>query len=245
MKDLTAADNLGTLLMPSIQKALVGTLRIEIVEDIQNGLHFKGKKYFIAQILEDLANEHDFDLYKSYLSNPATSFSYWAKVYLEQHCQAKNNGETKLMTLAKICLQTIIKEITKVAYDLKDQYATTSGDGSDINEHCIDINSWLESFLGKINKIATTNWIPGSTTNDRNKKCKKSYFFTEVLIKNLNKTKDTILQEFEDQSSEMANVTEWNNPPHLILCNTLIDCTEQCPFCKEQCELTDPDHILN
>ena len=259
LKDETAADNLSTLLAPSIRKALVEILRIEIVEDIRSGPQFKGKKYFIAQILEDLANEHDFDLYKTYLSNSAKSFRYWAKVYVEQHCQAKHNEETKLIALAKVHLHTIIKDITKATYDLKEQYSgsdttkphceskedsmdcSTNPDNND-EKTCIEMNRWLEGFLEKLNKTLSVDSQEVQQMIGI-KKLKNLNIFTQRFINNLENEKNNILQKLKDQSTDMAEISEWNNPPHLVLCNTLIGCTEQCPFCKEQCELTDPDHL--
>ena len=263
--DQTAADNLHALLAPSIREALIEILRIEIVEDIRNGPQFKGKRYFIAQILEDLAKEHNFDLYKTYLSNSAESFRYWAKVYVGQHCQSNNNGETKLMVLAKVHLQTIIKEISEATNDLKKEYTITSDDGNDAytesynenkedsisastndddddDKNCIEMNQWLESFLKKLNKKLLINSQEVQQMIGT-KKLKNLNLFTKRFINNLMEEKDTILQDLKDQSTDIGKVTEWKNPPHLVLCNTLIGCTEQCPFCKEQCELTDPDHL--
>ena len=266
--DQTAADNLCALLAPSIRKALVEILRIEIVEDIRCGPQFKGKKYFIAQILEDLANVHNFDLYKTYLRNSAKSFKYWAKVYVVQHCQAKSklNGETKLVALAKLHLQTIIKDVIKATNDSKNEYTITSDDGAytescsenkedsidgstnsnddddNDNKNCIKMNQWLEGFLEKLNKTLS---IDSQEVQQMIgiKKLKDLSLFTKRFINNLENEKDTILQDFNDKGTDIGKVTEWKNPPHLVLCNTLIGCTEQCPFCKEQCELTDPDHL--
>ena len=260
--DQTAADNLLALLAPSIREALIEILRIEIVEDIRCGPQFKGKRYFIAQILEDLAKEHNFDLYKTYLSNSAESFRYWAKVYVEQHCQAKLNGETKLTALAKVHLQTIIKDVTEATNDLKKEYSITNDDGSDAytesycedpigdstnsndddDMNCIEMNQWLESFLEKLNKKLIINSQEVQQMIGT-KKLKNLNLFTRRFITNLMEEKHTILDDLKNQDTDISKVTEWKNPPHLVLCNTLIGCTEQCPLCDEQCELTDPDHL--
>ena len=262
LKDETAADNLCALLVSSIRKALVDILRIEIVEDMRSGPQFKRKKYFIAQILEDLANEHDFDLYKTYLKNSAKSFRYWAKAYVDQHCQRKYNGETKLVTLAKVHLQTIIKNITKATYDLKEQYTVTGDSANDTNtepycegkedsmdystnhdeKSCIEMTLWLEGFFEKLNKTLSidSQEVQQMIGIER---LKNLDIFTQQFIKNLGNEKDKILQELIDQSTDITRISKWNNPPYLVLCNTLIGCTEQCPFCQEQCEITDPDHL--
>ena len=45
-----------------------------------------------------------------------------------------------------------------------------------------------------------------------------------------------------DPNSKFSQITKWRTSPHLILCNSVVGCTAQCPFCGEQCELTDPNH---
>ena len=273
--DQTAADNLCGLLAPSIRTALVNILRIEIIQDMQNGPQFKGKKYFIAQILEDLAKEHDFDLYKTYLSNTPESFRYWAKAYVQQHCQTESNGEIKLVTLAKVHLHAVINNVTEATMDVKKQYTVNSdkgidtttepygeikessmdysnnnnyddddddNDDNDHGENYIEINHWLEGFLKKLNKILS---IDSQEVQQMigTKRIKNLDLFTKRFINNLVEEENTIIQDFRNQLAEISNITEWRNPPHLILCNTLIGCTEQCPFCKEHCEFTDPDHF--
>jgi len=240
----------------------VEILRIEIVEDIRNGPQFKGKKYFIVQILEDLANEHNFKLYKTYLSNIAGSFKYWAKVYVERHCQAEANDETRLMALAKVYLQTIIQNITEATHDLKKQftingnndsgtepYCESKEDSMDYftnpdndDEHCIEINTWLESFFKMCNKTLSVDSQEVQQMIGV-EKLKNLNLFTTQFINNITKEKEIILQDFADPSTDISKITNWENPPHMVLYNTLIGCTEQCPFCKEQCELTDPDHL--
>ena len=43
--------------------------------------------------------------------------------------------------------------------------------------------------------------------------------------------------------STVEKLTESAKSPHNVLYNSLIGCKEQCPFCKEQCELTDESHL--
>ena len=44
------------------------------------------------------------------------------------------------------------------------------------------------------------------------------------------------------QSSPLSQMDSWKKRPYDILCDKLLGCCEQCPFCKEQCELTTPNH---
>ena len=51
---------------------------------------------------------------------------------------------------------------------------------------------------------------------------------------------ESLLKDF--QSSPLSQMDSWSKRPYDILCKTLLGCCEQCPFCKEQCELTTPNH---
>ena len=37
-------------------------------------------------------------------------------------------------------------------------------------------------------------------------------------------------------------MTNWSNPPHIVLYDNLAGCCEVCPFCSEQYELADKKH---
>ena len=47
------------------------------------------KNYYKAKILEDLAKKDDFDLYRIFLTDIPTSFKYWEKLYVENHCKVR------------------------------------------------------------------------------------------------------------------------------------------------------------
>ena len=66
------------------------------------------------------------------------------------------------------------------------------------------------------------------------------YFFTEEIIKGFHKMQESLLDNFE--SSPLSQMDSWSKQPYDILCDSLLCCCEQCPFCGEQCELTNPNH---
>ena len=51
------------------------------------------------------------------------------------------------------------------------------------------------------------------------------------------------MKKIDEPNSKFADITQWNTSPHVLLCDHLIGCIEQCPFCGEQCELTDSEHV--
>ena len=68
-------------------------------------------------------------------------------------------------------------------------------------------------------------------------------YFANDFTQELTRLESKIVQEISDPKSQLSRVTEWNNSPHTKLYNMLIGCCEVCPFCKEQCELVDPNHV--
>ena len=53
----------------------------------------------------------------------------------------------------------------------------------------------------------------------------------------------TILTDYDNPSVMVSKLTDYAKSPHNLLYNSLIGCKEQCPFCREQCELTDENHL--
>lgn len=53
-----------------------------------------------------------------------------------------------------------------------------------------------------------------------------------------------LLKKIKDKNSRFSTITEWKRSPHIVLCDSLIGCSEQCPFCEEQCKLTDSNHMM-
>ena len=49
------------------------------------------------------------------------------------------------------------------------------------------------------------------------------------------------VNQFQSLYNDME---KWDKQPYNILFNALSGCCEQCPFCGEQCELTDPNHTV-
>ena len=238
----------------------------------KSSLCFGKKNYFKVKILESLAqntideiekaqDEYEvdkikdgyFSLYKVLLSNVSESIKYWSKVYTSQHCCAVENNESKFLRLAKLHLNVIIHTITCNINDLEKLFSAKSNNGHDGSMKTIDheinegdtenlgINEWLSSFYNGVQKVIKVDMkevqqmIGAQTLQDVK-------LFSEQLIKNLSVTKESIIKACQNPDSDLCKITEWDQPPHLVLYDTLVGCKEQCPFCKEQCEYTDGNH---
>ena len=255
--DQTAAQNLCSILRKPIEKALLEKLQIEIVSNMKaTSSNFKKKNYFRVLVMKDLAAANDFELYKIYLRNITVSLKYWSKIYVKQHCELKNsNGNTKLYELAEENLNEIVAGITNVikdtsnfseSIDIIDTTSTISDEdlnaAEDPSQHS-DIKQWLESFHEKAKKVIAVD-LQEIMVMVGVKSIHNPNFFTTQLLKNLKKESESVLSEFKNTNASIAKLTtDSTSSPHLVLYNSLIGCKEQCPFCKEQCELTDENHI--
>jgi len=269
--DKTAADNLCSLLATSIRQALMESLRIEIVDDMKKGAEYKRKNCFKIKILEDLLKRNDFSLYTTFLTNVSSSFRNWAKVYVDQHCKQVKDGETKLVKLAKQSLGIIIKKIIELAKVLERKYENHHGREDD-DTHCSESSSTLSSHTASKtddgdcessendadNNVSIDSWLNDFHKALKNKltidfqeikqmigveRLENINLFTKIFCINIRKEEEIILAEYKNPGSKSAQVTDWDRSPHIFLYTSLQGCKMQCPFCKEQCEYTDEDHI--
>ena len=257
--DQTAVQNFCNILTKSIEKALIEKLQIEIVNTMKlESSHFRKKNYFKVLVMKDLAAAKDFNLFKEYLRNIGASLKYWSKIYVRRHCEKTKNGEhtnTNLFNLAVENLNIIITAITKVikevgnftesiestdtASSISDEDATPLENST---QH-LDLKEWLENFHENAKKIITID-LQEIMDVIGVKSIHNPTFFTKQLIKNLKIESETILSDFKNTPASIARLTtESAKSPHMVLYNSLIGCKEQCPFCKEQCELTDENHL--
>ena len=251
--DQTAAQNLCNILTKSIEKALIEKLQIEIVNNMKHeSSHFRKKNYFKILIMKDLAATKDLDLFKEYLRNNEVSLKRWSRTYVRRYCEKRKGNEntnTNLFDLAVENLNVIISAITKVIKRMGENFDTASSISDedtipmeDSTQH-LDVKEWLESFheiakeiiaidLQETMDVIGVNIIHNLT------------FFTKQLIQNLKTESEFILCDYKNTQLSIAKLTNKSaKSPHMVLYSSLIGCKEQCPFCKEQCELTDKNHL--
>ena len=132
-------------------------------------------------------------------------------------------------------------DISTISGDHDDDHDDNQ-DHDDVDEEGgICINLWLEDFLHKVKETITIDiqevqqMIGTETLRDIK-------LFTKRFSTNLNKVQENLIKETERQDTKLSEISEWDQPPHLLLSSTLIGCKESCPFCREQCEYTDENH---
>ena len=255
--DKTAVQNICSIITKPIEKALIEKLQIEIVDSMKSeSSHFRKKNYFKVLVMKDLAAAKNFSQFTAYLSNVANSLKYWCKVYVKQYCEAKKNkGDTNLYSLAEVNLNEIISKIIEAVKCLHSQYSTENPDITDTASSIsdedlgvqdesvhLDIKKWLQSFHENIKKTIAIDLQELSDIVGIQSVHNLS-FFTDQLVKNLKDESKKILLDIKNVRGTIEKLTDSAKSPHNVLYNSLIGCKEQCPFCKEQCELTDENHL--
>ena len=254
--DQTAAQNLCNILTKSIEKALIEKLQIEIVNNMKHeSSHFRKKNYFKVLIMKDLAATKDLDLFKEYLRNIGVSLKRWSRTYVGRYCEKRKGNEntnTNLFDLAVENLNVIISAITKVIkemgenFEIPDTASSISDEDTipmeDSTQH-LDVKEWLESFHENAKKIIVIDLQEVMDVIGVDS-IHNPTFFTRQLIKNLKTESEFVLCDYKRTQSSIVKLTNKSaKSPHMVLYSSLIGCKEQCPFCKEQCELTDENHL--
>ncbi len=152
--------------------------------------------------------------------------------YTMKYCDEKVSGEnTRLQVMAK-------EEVTKLVGIIESKINYTENESG--------IHEWLSAFCEdeKLRSELGVRLEPSDLLADYDS-------LHELNIKRLKGQIRTGLQDWKDKLHASFNDIEyesemwfWRSLPHELLGN-LIGCTEQCPFCGEQCDLQDPDHIAN
>ncbi|XP_065894129.1 interferon-induced very large GTPase 1-like isoform X2 [Dysidea avara] len=222
-----AASNLCQLLVVAIEAAVFEILPGNIVDNmIASDASFKEKKYFKMKILKDLAKRKDFKLYKIYLEDIKGSFEWWAEQYVQEYCMENERANFKRQT--KTIVHRIVVQIKDTVQRLNKGIA---------------IKQWLYQFHKNLSKILTINLAEMQDIIEATHSANSSDFFSEALTVELNSLEAKVMNLIEEPSSKFSNITSWNKSAHLLLSDHLFGCCAQCPFCGEQCELNDADHI--
>ena len=208
------------------------SLSTTIIGQMKNSEHyFKSKMALRVKVLTDLYHENDFDSYMVYVRNVKTCLEEKLHNYIIKYCDEGHDlVNTRFQNLAK-------EEVSRLTEIIEVVVTESGGDETDflvwLKTFCenVDIKRELGVKLNASDIISGYNSESIQTLNFNNVKLQ-----IRKRLPNLHGIFDGINCE-----SEMEN---WEVKPHEFL-KELIGCTEQCPFCGEQCDLQDAGHAVN
>jgi len=163
------------------------------------------------------------------------SYKDWAKSYIENYCNTRTSvsGKTKLV---EISTRLTDQTFQKIKSAVKETPKNTA------------LIEWLEQFHSNLNGAIQldlsdlTGVIGYEHLTDYD-------FFVEEIEKGLSEAMLSMKMSIETPRSQMVKdlITGAKNSVSLLLHEPLSDisltgCTARCPFCKEFCEFSDPNH---
>ena len=223
------AYTLCSYLSEPIKTQVRSTLGRKVVMEMKSSeQHFSSKIALIVKVLEDLYDKGDFESYMVFITDVKTSLEGWLTHYTIEYCdQVVSDSGSRLQVSAK-------EEVSRLVQVVESQVTAC-------NEN--DVSKWFSVLCNdkQIRRELGVAMKPGDLLSGYESLNKLNFKKFKLQVKaNLQNLKDELLASFDSIrcGQEMGH---WNDKPRDLLRN-LIGCTEQCPFCSEQCNSQDPDH---
>ena len=228
--EIAAANELCNSLIESIVNATVNKLHVSLVSHLKtiNG-NFNSKPGLKVQVLTDLAKQENFAAYKVYLVNSTTSYQQWTEKYISGLCNSEDDTEKSSFE------ELAIQEMNQLLYTVTKAVETT-----DIS--IVSSTEWLDSFCSAIDgviEIKKFDWIEDVKNVSSNLDSISN--FKNNLIKELKSkhSSETMFEKIHNKRSAICKRAA------SLLYDSVINtkCTTQCPFCSEQCDIINSDHL--
>ena len=235
-KEKISAEAVCLQLTQPLKNQVISLLIPAIAEDMRGHYPwFKTKKGFKMKVLLDIGealeqqhkcDQKDFVDCALYLTDAKESLMHWIKHYYIKHCV--EGDPSRLAQIAERELTDIVTFITSSAHKVTKSFDTIAKK--------FHIQDWLKEFH---------NEIKGKLEIDVKELCELAgiedvaniTFFTDEFIKGLKTLQSTLITEFKCHKGSLWDLG-WEKKVYGILYEEVVGCTEQCPFCQEQCELT-------
>ena len=212
------------------KKQIRQTIGNKIIPKMRNSMSFLGDKGPLkVKILTDLLDQDDFKETMLYVKDIQACIEKHIRKYTTEFCDEKifDTGLTQLQIIAQDEVHQLVLNIKDVIRGI----CTTSENLDKVRE-----------------KIASSKKLHQLIEYD-DKNIVGNDLIKDVNLSNL---KDNIIEQLQDLETRMQKsfallkgeeaMIDWNYQPHEILKN-VIGCTAACPFCKEQCDILDEDHL--
>jgi hypothetical protein len=232
--EVAIADNLCAALFAPIKGQIEGAVGAKIVGQMKSASFLSNKMALKAKILIDLGTEGDFEKYMTYFRDVKRSLKYWIERYTIEYCNEKDSEGTKLQALAKKEVSRIILFLGRKVTEVKDDIASKW-----LSTFCEDVEVRREVGV----PLETGNLLPDKGVQPLDLKNFKAQMESE-----LSKLEKKLHGVFNDVVCDMSKMHKWQESPYNLL-KKICGCTEQCPFCGEQCDLgehtgTDVKHTV-
>ena len=218
------ADNLCAALIAPIAEQVEGSLCNKLVGRMKCEAYLSNKMALKAKILLDLGTEMDFKKFMTYLTDIKQCLRDWINHYTVEYCNKTVSSEdTQLQVLAK-------REVSRIVSLLKPKVDTVQDTVASkwLATFCEDVEVRRE--LGRL-RLDTNNLLPNMNMLTLDLKN-----FQEKMRNELSKLERKLHSNFGMVICNEEEMEKWQEEPYNLL-KSICGCTEQCPFCGEQCDL--------
>ena len=208
--------------------------------------HFASTMDLRVKILTDLYEENSFEHTMEYVMNVKDCLHKRIKHYTEQYCNESiyGAGETRLQSAAKDEVSKILTlvntKVSEVCFRVAPEMRRSK---EEIKIPRAKFQIWLSTFSKTlIKQLGSINVDALLIGYDSLQEISLTNFIKQIKneLQDLEKRLHTFYATIECKD----NMENWNDKPYDLL-SDLVGCTEQCPFCGEQCDLRDPNHYKN
>ena len=193
----------------------------------------KVKPSLIAKVLLEIGkklNEQSADGFHhciTFITHPKESLQVWAEYFTETHCDSGTPSRVSVMVLSELSetVEFIIAKVKLVTH-------------SHAQQQTFSVDKWLREFHAQVSEkieISLTTLCAFA----KDKEFPDANFFAKEVIKGLNSVSDEVKEKLSKIKYAHTCVKEL---AHEVLYDAASGCTEQCPFCKAQCEHNTKNH---
>ena len=200
--------------------------RIMVMSMRSSETYFSSKSALKVKVLMDLYHRNDFQGYMAYIKDAKQSLKDHIHRYTMLYCNQKLPGGnlSRLQHKAREQVFQLFEVIKKVISQINDT----------------NVQDWLENFCKDSNiRLEFGFHIDYHEFLDDYNTLQELHLtnFKRVFEKELHELKTYLVELFSTTTYESIH---WKHRPHERL-ESLVGCTAQCPFCKEQCDLLEHD----
>ena len=223
-------------------KQKIGSIMVGKMRASQS--HFNSPMDLKVKVLTDLHAEDSYNHIMEYVIDVKQCLQKRIRNYTVQYCDESTSkaGETRLQAVTKKEVNGLITLVGSVVTEVivASEMGTSEKEvkipRASFQERLSTLSKTLIKELGCINVDAL---LVGYDS------------LNEISLSNFRKQIQNELKELEKRLYGYyatvkceKDMTNWKDTPFDLL-SDLVGCTEQCPFCGEQCDLRDPDHYKN
>lgn len=201
---------------------------------------FSSKMALKVKILTDLNQYDNFEYYMHYVLNVKESLEFWIRYYTIKYCDERpKQGQSQSQSTR--LQQAIIEEVTRLKDEIQKKITGLNRSS---------VQKWIEAFardedirseLGV--NLDAKKILVGYDSGEGSENVSHLEYLMEQIKIGLQDLEKNLHLLYSCVGCE-REMEYWKDKPHDLL-QSLFGCTEQCPFCGEQCDLLDPNHIEN